>query len=100
MRGAIFGVGVGVVVSITGMINLGITRPQGDRVPGRPRMRFNRDNKAGKRNRHRFLQSTDDFKAIAVRPTASSRWTVDGKAVVKVSYNAPRTAVPDFAAAL
>ena len=93
MRGAIFAVGLVVVVTITGTINRGMNyTPANATVFLVDReCRFTHEYEGGRKE---FVtescNSTDEFKTIANAPNGKRKMDVDGKAVVKVSYNAPQ----------
>jgi hypothetical protein len=93
MRGYLFGVGVVVVVGITGTINRGMNY-----TPAKATVflvdrecRFNREYEGGKREMiTQSCNATDEFKSIAKAPDGKRKMDADGKAVVKVTYNAPQ----------
>lgn len=93
MRGYLFGVGLVVVVGVTSTINRGMNY-----TPAKATVflvdrecRFTREYEGGKKeNVTQSCNATDEFKSIAKAPDGKRKMDVDGKAVVKVSYNAPR----------
>ena len=93
MRGYLFGVGLVVVVGITSTINRGMNY-----TPAKATVflvdrecRFTREYEGGKKEIVTdSCNSTDEFKGIASAPGGKRKMDVDGKAVVKVSYNAPQ----------
>ena len=93
MRGYLFGVGLVVVVGITSTINRGMNY-----TPAKATVflvdrecRFTREYEGGiKENVTQSCNATDEFKSIAKAPDGKRKMDVDGKAVVKVSYNAPQ----------
>lgn len=92
-RGAMFAMGVVVVVGVTGTINRGMNyEPAKATVFLVDReCRFTREYSGGKKETVTdSCNSTDEFKAIASAPEGKRKMDVDGKAVVKVSYNAPQ----------
>jgi hypothetical protein len=53
--------------------------------------RFTREYEGGKKEHvTQSCNATDEFKSIAKAPDGKRKMDVDGKAVVKVSYNAPQ----------
>lgn len=93
MRGAIFGVVVVVAVTVTGLINRGMNyEPAKATVFLVDReCRYTREYSGGKKEIVTdSCNSTDEFKAIASAPGGKRKMDVDGKAVVKVSFNAPQ----------
>ena len=93
MRGAIFAVGLVVVVTITGTINrwMNYTPAKATVFLVDRECRFTHEYEGGRKE---FVtescNSTDEFKSIASAPNGKRKMDVDGKAVVKVSYSAPQ----------
>ena len=93
MRGYMFGVGLVVVVGAVSTINQKMNyKPAKATVFVVDReCRFNREYEGGKTE---FItqscNATDEFKSIAKAPDGKRKMDVDGKAVVKVTYNAPQ----------
>ena len=93
MRGYMFGVGLVVVVGVTSTINRGMNYTPAtatvflvDRE-----CRYNREYEGGKREMiTQSCNATDEFKSIAKAPDGKRKMDADGKAVVKVTYNAPQ----------
>ena len=93
MRGYMFGVGLVVVVGITSTVNRGMNyEPAKATVFLVDReCRFTREYEGGKKETvTQSCNATDEFKSIARAPDGKRKMDVDGKAVVKVSYNAPQ----------
>lgn len=93
MRGYMFGVGLVVVVGITSTINRGMnyTPVKATVFLVDRECRFTREYEGGKKeNVTQSCNATDEFKSIAKAPDGKRKMDVDGKAVVKVSYNAPQ----------
>ncbi len=91
MRGYLLGVGMVVVVGITSTINRGMnyTAAKATVFLVDRECRFNREYEGGKTELvTESCNSTDEFKEIASAP--KRKMDVDGKAVVKVTYNAPQ----------
>ncbi len=92
-RGAMFAMGVMVVVAVTSTVNRGMNY-----APAKATVflvdrecRFTREYEGGKKESvTQSCNATDEFKAIAKAPDGKRKMDVDGKAVVKVSYNAPQ----------
>jgi hypothetical protein len=88
-----FGVGLVVVVGITSTIN-----KEMNYAPAKATVflvdrecRFDREYEGGKKETvTQSCNATDEFKTIAKAPDGKRKMDVDGKAVVKVSYNAPQ----------
>ena len=92
-RGAMFGAAVVVVVAVTSTINRGMNyEPAKATVFLVDReCRFNREYEGGKKEMvTQSCNATNEFKSIANAPKGKRKMDVDGKAVVKVSYNAPK----------
>ena len=92
-RGAMFGAAVVVVVAVTSTINRGMNyEPAKATVFLVDReCRFTREYEGGKKETvTESCNSTDEFKSIASAPEGKRKMDVDGKAVVKVTYNAPQ----------
>jgi hypothetical protein len=93
MRGYLFGVGVVVVVGITSTINrdMNYTAAKATVFLVDRECRFTREYEGGKKETvTQSCNATDEFKSIAKAPEGKRKMDVDGKAVVKVSYNAPQ----------
>ena len=93
MRGYLFGVGVVVVVAVTSTINRGMnyTAAKATVFLVDRECRFTREYEGGKKETvTQSCNATDEFKSIARAPDGKRKMDVDGKAVVKVSYNAPQ----------
>ena len=93
MRGYMLGVGMVVVVGITSVINRGMNyEPAKATVFLVDReCRFTREYEGGKKESvTQSCNATDEFKTIAKAPDGKRKMDVDGKAVVKVTYNAPQ----------
>jgi hypothetical protein len=93
MRGYLFGVGVVVVVGITSTINrdMNYTAAKATVFLVDRECRFTREYEGGKKETvTQSCNATDEFKTIAKAPEGKRKMDVDGKAVVKVSYNAPQ----------
>ena len=92
-RGAMFAVVVVLAVAATSIINRGMNyEPAKATVFLVDReCRFTREYSGGKKEIVTdSCNSTDEFKSIASAPGGKRKMDVDGKAVVKVSYNAPQ----------
>ncbi len=93
MRGYLVGVGMVVVVGVVSNINRGMNY-----TPAKATVflvdrecRFNREYEGGKTEFvTQSCNATDEFEEIASAPGGKRKMDVDGKAVVKVSYNAPQ----------
>jgi len=93
MRGAMFGVGLVVVVTVTSIINRGMnyTPAKATVFLVDRQCRFTHEYEGGRKESvTESCNSTDEFKTIANAPDGKRKIDVDGKAVVKVSYNAPQ----------
>ena len=92
-RGAMFAMGLVVVVAITSTINRGMNyKPAKATVFLVDReCRFTREYEGGKKEQvTQSCNATDEFKSIARASDGKRKIDVDGKAVVKVSYTAPQ----------
>ena len=93
MRGYLLGVGMVVVVGVVSSITRGMNY-----TPAKATVflvdrecRFNREYEGGKTESvTQSCNATDEFKTIAKAPDGKRKMDVDGKAVVKVTYNAPQ----------
>ena len=93
MRGYLLGVGMVVVVGVVSSITRGMNY-----TPAKATVflvdrecRFNREYEGGKTEYvTQSCNATDEFKTIAKAPGGKRKMDVDGKAVVKVTYNAPQ----------
>ena len=92
-RGAMFAMGVVVVVAVTSTINRGMNyEPAKATVFLVDReCRFTTEYAGGKKETvTQSCNATDEFQSIARAPNGKRKMDVDGKAVVKVSYTAPQ----------
>ena len=92
-QGAMFAIGLVAVVAITGTINRSMNyKPAKATIFLVDReCRFTREYDGGKKEMvTQSCNATDEFKSVAKAPNGKRKMDVDGKAVVKVSYNAPK----------
>ena len=92
-RGAVFAIGLVVVVAIASTANRGMNyKPAKATVFLVDReCRFTQEYEGGKKETvTQSCNATDEFKSIAKAPDGKRKMDVDGKAVVKVTYNAPQ----------
>jgi len=92
-RGAMFAMGVVVVVAVTTTVDRGMNyEPAKATVFLVDReCRFTREYDGGKKESvTQSCNATDEFKSIARSPDGKRKMDVDGTAVVKVSYTAPQ----------